>query len=113
MRKKQSTLIDGLKLDGSLLAKLNERGLLTKKEFNDINAYLLGHNVQAAGTYFVNAVLLRWPFEVFESNVRPLVEALQSLDDRGNQGLARKLRKCFSECELDYPCVNPPHTDNS
>ena len=103
MRKKQSTLIDELKLDGSLLAKLNERELLTKKEFNDINAYHQGHNVQAAGTYFVNSVLCQWPFKVFASNVCLLVGALQSHDDCGNQSLARRLRKCFSECELD--CV--------
>ena len=110
VRKKQSTLIDGLKLDGDLLAKLNGHGLLTKKEFGDINAQILGYNDLAAGRYFVNAVLFQWPLEVFESSVRLLIEALQSQGDRGNRSLARKLSNAFLECGLDAPHLEDAST---
>lgn len=103
VRKTQSKLISGMHLDGKLLAELNARELLTKKEFNDINASILGNNILAAGTLFVNSVLFRWPFEVFESNVCLLIEALQSQGDSGNKSMAKKLCKAFSQCGLDAP----------
>ena len=103
IRKQQSALIDGLKLDGKLLALLNERKVLTKKEFNDINAHIMGHNIAAAGTHFVNAVMSQWPLDVFESKVRCLIEALLRHDDAGHHTLAGNLSKSFSECGLDAP----------
>lgn len=98
-------MIYGLHLDAHMLAKLNERGLLPKTKYRDINAHILRNNIPAAGTYFVNSVVFQWSYEVFEKNARLLIEALQSHDDSGNQSVARDLRKCFSECKLDFPCV--------
>ena len=95
----------GLKLDGKLLALLNERRLLTKKEFNDINAHILGNNIPAAGEYFVNRVIFQWPLDVFESNVRSLIEALQSHDDWENQSVANTLCRSFTVCGLEVPHI--------
>ena len=110
VRKQHSALIEGLKLDGSLLAKLNERKLLTRTEFSDINAKILGHNIPAAGEYFVNSVMFRWSPQVFEGNVCLLIEALLSHDDTGNQRAATDLCECFSECGLDVPHVEDART---
>ena len=103
VQKLQSKLIDGLHLDGDLLAKLNERELLTEQEFNDIHAIIMRSSVRAAGMHFVNTVLFRWSAAVFESSVCLLIEALQSHGDRGNKSIAEKLCKAFSECGLDAP----------
>lgn len=103
----------GINLDGNLLGQLNQRELVTRKEFNDINAYIQGLNVQAAGTYFINSVLFRWSIEVFESNMCLLIEALQSDGDRGNRSVARKLCKAFSECGLDAPHLEDASTTDS
>ena len=116
VRKKQSALIDGLHLDGKLLAQINERGLLTEDNFSAINAQILGHNRRAAGTFFVNTIMIQWPLEVFENNIRLLIEALQSHSERGNQSVATLLCKSFCECGLDGPSVEDACTmctDNS
>ena len=105
VQKMQSALLSGMHLDANLLAKLNERGLLTPEEYNDINAHILGNNIHAAGTHFVNSVVIRWPYGVYEGNVCKLIKALESHSDRGNNHLARKLRESFSECALDFPCA--------
>ena len=102
--------MDGLKLDGRLLGMLNERELVTKKEFSDINAQIVGHNIAAAGEYFVNSVMFQWSSQVFESNVSLLSRALLSHDDTGNQSAAKDLCKCFSECGLDDPSVEDTPT---
>lgn len=109
MLKIQSKLVSGLHLDADLLAKLNECGLLTPGEYSVVNAHILGNNLHAAGTYFVNSVLIRWPYGVYEENMRKLTEALQSHRDSGNQYYARKLREFFSECEVDFPCAGDGH----
>ena len=100
VQKIQGELATVLSLDGTLLAQLRQRQLLTEQEMGDINAHILGHNQPAAGTYFVNSVLNRWSI-MFESNVNQLIEALQSHDDSGNQNAAKKLRLAISECEPD------------
>ena len=99
VRKMHGTLKQGLHLDGKLLAQLNQRKLVTKKEFNAINAFLQAHNSSAAGTHFVNSVLFQWPPEKFERNVSQLTVALESHEDGGNQNIARKLRNAFSKNE--------------
>ena len=76
---------------------LNERDLLTRKKFSDINAYIKGNNIFAAGTHFVNSVVMRWPYEVFEEKLCLLIGALQNNDDCENQSLAKML------CELNIP----------
>ena len=105
--------LNQLHLDGKLLAHLNQHKLVTKKQFNDINASLQAHNSLAAGTYFVNSVLFQWPTEVFESNVSRLTEALESHEDGGNQKIARKLRNAYSESEqpLDLEPCQPNTAD--
>lgn len=113
VQKRQVALIDGINLDGNLLAQLHQRGLVTKKEYNDINAFIKGLNVQDAGTYFINSVLFRWPIEVFESNVRLLIEALKSDGERGNRSVARKLCNAFSKCGLDAPRLEDPDTSTT
>ena len=108
-------MIDDLKLDAKLLALLNQQGLLTKAEFNEINSHHLRLNIPAAGQYFVNTVMIQWSLDVFESNVRRLIDALQSHDDTGNHNLASNLCKSFSECGLDPPVlsITPLCTANS
>ena len=101
----QSTLSSDMHLDANLLAKLNERRLLTPEEYSDINAHIMRNNIHAAGTHFVNSVLIRWPYGVYEGNVCKLIEAFESHSDRGNHYLARKLRESFSECAFDFPCA--------
>ena len=101
----QSTIIRGVHLDGDLLAKLNECKLLTKWQFNQINARILGNNIHDAGTFFVNSVLMQWPPHVFKKKGHLLIKALQSHDDTGNKTLARKLHESFSECEPSFACV--------
>ena len=106
-----ATLERGIHLDGKLLAQLSQRKLVAKKEFNDINANLQAHNNSAAGTCFVNSVLFQWLPEEFERNVSQLIEALESHEDRGNQNIARKLHKAYSESKqpLDLePCHPNP-----
>ena len=110
VRKQQSALIRGLHLDGKLLAQLNERKLLTEEDFSAINAHIMGLNNLLAKTHFVNAVMFRWTFEVFESNVRHLTEALLIHDDSGNQSVASKLCRSFTECGLDVPRVEDAST---
>ena len=105
VQKMQSALLSAMHLDANLLAKLNERGLLTQEEYSGINSHIVGNNLHAAGTHFVNSVLIRWPYGVYEGNVRKLIEALESHSDPGNNYLARKLRESFSECPLDFPCA--------
>lgn len=105
VQKMQSSLPPEMHLDADLLGKLNERGLLTPEEYSAINAFILGNNIRAAGMHFVNSVLIRWPYGVFEGNVRELIEALESHNDHGNCYLARKLLESFSECEFDFPCA--------
>ena len=107
------TLKQGLHLDGKLLAQLNQRKLVTKKEFNAINAFLQAHNSSAAGTHFVNTVLFRWSAAVFESNVCLLIEALKSHGDGGNMNIAEKLCKAFSDCGLDAPHFEDTFTTES
>ena len=96
-------------LDAKLLAQLNQRKLLTKREFHDINAYLMMCNSPSAGTYFVNSVLFHWPPEVFDSNVSRLTEARETHEDGGNQKIAGKLRSIYSESEqpLDLESGHP------
>ena len=104
--------LNQLHLDGKLLAHLNQHKLVTKKQFNDINASLQVHNSLAAGTYFVNSVLFQWPTEVFESNVSRLTEALESHEDGGNQKIAGRLRNAYSESEQPLP-PDHPNPDNT
>ena len=101
VQKIQGELLTGLSLDETLFARLRENQLLTQEEGGVIIAHLRGHNYSAAGTYFVNSVLFRWTFEVFESNVRQLIEALQSHDDCENQSAAGKLQRALLECGLE------------
>lgn len=108
VRKRQSVVIHGLNLDANLLAKLNECDLLPKAKYSDINARILGNNIPAAGAYFVNSVMFQWSYEVFEKNVRRLIEALQSHDDSGNHSVARNLCECVLVLEMQ-----PLHTNNS
>lgn len=106
----QSALISGLHLDGHLLVKLNERKLLTKRQFNDINARILGNNIYDAGIYFVNSVLMQWSHQVIKKKVHLLIEALESHDDTGNQDLAKKLIISCSKCKPSIPCVGDAAT---
>ena len=101
----QSTMSSSMHLDADLLAKLNERRLLTPEEYSDINALIVGNNIRAAGTHFVNSVLILWPYGVFEGNVCKLIEALESHSDSSNRYLAKKLRQSFSACEFSFPCA--------
>ena len=101
----QSTMSSSMHLDADLLAKLNERRLLTPEEYSDINALIVGNNIHAAGTHFVNSVLILWPYGVFEGNVCKLIEALESHSDSSNHYLAKKLRQSFSACEIAFPCA--------
>ena len=103
MQKIQSKLKTGLSLDETLLAQVREQQLLTREETSEINACLLGHNHSAAGAYFVNTVLIGWPYEVFEDNVRRLIEALCSHDDSGNHAVARNLQEALIKCGLEMP----------
>ena len=101
MQKIQCELVTGLSLDETLFTQLHQHKLLTQEEAGVINARMLEHNQSAARTYFVNSVLFRWSFEVYEDNVRQLIEALQSHDDSGNQSAAEKLHWAILECGLD------------
>ena len=78
---------------------LNECDLLTREDFSDIYAHIKGNNILAAGTHFVNSVVMRWPYEVFEEKLCLLIGALQNNDDCENQSLAKML------CELNIPCA--------
>ena len=115
VQKIQSKLAIGLSLDETLLAQLREHRLLTREEVDAINAHILGHNQSAAGRHFVNLVLFGWSFEVFESNVRQLIEALQSHDDSGNQAVAGKLQRALVECGLEMhdPCPAAAFTNGN
>ena len=99
VRKRSNAFIRGLNLNGTLLAMLNECDLLTREDFSDINAHITGNNILAAGTHFINSVVMRWPYEVFEEKVHLLIGALQNHDDCGNESLAKML------CELNIPCA--------
>ena len=97
----------GLHLDGDLLAQLYQRKLVTRNEFDDINAIIQARNSPSAGRHFVNSVLFQWPPEVFESNVGQLTKALESHEDRGNQKIAGKLHSAYSESEHPLPPYHP------
>ena len=97
-QKRQSALLNRFRLDANLLGLLNGHGLLTEADYSAINARIVGHNDQAAGTYFVNTVMFQWSPEVFESNVHPLIEALESHESPGSQSVAKKLRKLLEGC---------------
>ena len=106
VQKIQGELATGLNVDETLFARLREKQLLTQEEVGVIFASLRGHNQSAAGTYFVNSVLFRWTFEVFEDSVRQLIEALRSHDDSGNQTVAGELHTALLKCGLEThdPC---------
>ena len=103
VQKIQSNLLDGIKLDAKLLGNLHQRALVTRTEYNEIDAHIMGHNVSKASTYFVNSVLFKWYADVFEDNVRRLIEALKSHDDGGNHSVAKQLRTAILKCGLDAP----------
>ena len=89
--------LTGLYIDSTLVADLLGHYLLTSEECREIN--LQEHNPVAAGIYFVNSVLMRWLYEVFESNVYRFIEVLQHSDDIVNQKVARDLQLAFQRCK--------------
>ena len=97
-KKQQPALLSGFRLDANLLGLLNGNGLLTQADYGEINARIERNNDQAAGTYFVNTVMFQWSPEVFESNMHPLIEALESHESPGSQSVAKKLRKLLEGC---------------
>ena len=97
-QKQQNAIVSGLRLDANLLGLLNGcDSLLTQTDYSAINAHIVGHNDQAAGSYFVNSVMFQLSPEVFESNVQPIIDAFESHGSTGSQHAATILRRIRQE----------------
>ena len=108
--KRQSALLSGFCLDANLLGLLNGHGLLTQAKCSTINARIVGHNDQAAGTYFVNSVIC---FSGHQKSLRTMcilsLKCLKATSPQEAKVLPKSCVNCSRTCGPEVHCWSCSH----
>ena len=91
-------IIHGMDVDALLLAALVSERLLTENQRQTLHSKLECSKPQIdINSYFLNVILLNWPFALFDGNLSKLSVILADHDSPGNQHLGETLHKLMED----------------
>ena len=91
-------IIHGMDVDALLLAALVSERLLTENQRQTLHSKLECSKPQMdINSYFLNVILLNWPYALFDGNLSKLSVILADHDSPGNQHLGEILHKLVED----------------
>ena len=91
-------IIHGMDVDALLLAALVSERLLTENQRQTLHSKLECSKPQMdINSYFLNVILLNWPYALFDGNLSKLSVILADHDSPGNQHLGEILHKLVKD----------------